>query len=77
MTSSEGWPYSKDIVSGKPFLFYWLDDQIEIIKHRNNQIPWMESSENWIMVFGFGLWIVADKKKQSGAFAGNGCWVHP
>ena len=29
---SSGW---KDIVSGKPFLFYWVNGQIQIIKHRD------------------------------------------
>ncbi len=40
---SVGWPGYKDIVSGKPFLFYFLDDKIQIIKHRDDQIPSMRS----------------------------------
>jgi hypothetical protein len=28
-----------DITSGKPFLFYWVNDEIQIIKQRYDQIP--------------------------------------
>ena len=37
-----GW---KDVVSGKPFLFYFLADQIEIIKHRDDRIPIIRSNK--------------------------------
>ena len=50
----------KDIVSGKPFLFYWVNGQIQIIKHRDDQIPLMGSDKDWLMEFGGGLAIVAD-----------------
>ena len=39
--NSYGWADYKDIVSGKPFLFYWVNGQIQIIKHRDHQIPFM------------------------------------
>ena len=39
MKNSEGDPGCKDIVSGSPFLFYWVNDQIEIIRHRDDRIP--------------------------------------
>ena len=38
----EGW---KNIVSGKLFLFYCLDDQILIIKHRDNKLPFILSEK--------------------------------
>jgi hypothetical protein len=41
---SEGFASSKNIVSGKPFLFYWVNDEIEVIKHKDGRIPYMESS---------------------------------
>ncbi len=34
----------KDIVEGKPFLFYFLDGKIEIIKHRFDVVPSMIST---------------------------------
>ena len=49
----------KDIVSGKPFLFYFLDDQIQIIKHRNDENPSMTSDQGVLMSFGRGLSINA------------------
>ena len=33
------WQNYKVIDSGMPFLFYWVDDQIQIMKHRNKRIP--------------------------------------
>ena len=51
---------SKDITSGKPFLFYFLDDGIQIIKHKDDRIPYMGSGINWLMFFGLGLNINAD-----------------
>ena len=63
MKNSYGDSDSKDITSGSPFLFYWVDGQIEIIKHRDNKIPCMESNEDWLMMFGAGLWINADQNK--------------
>ena len=62
---SEGWPDHKDIVSGKPFLFYFLDDQIQIIKHTDHIIPFMGSNKDWLMGFGRGLEISADKNQES------------
>jgi hypothetical protein len=59
--SSDGRSGIKDIVSGKPFLFYWLTDKIEIIKHADDTIPYMGSNEEWLMDFGNGLAIKADK----------------
>ncbi len=72
-----GWSHWKDIVSGKPFLFYWVNDEIQIIKHKDDQIPIMKSNNDWLMVFGNGLAINADQNKQSEAFARNDLWVHP
>ena len=59
MEISRGLP-GKDITSGSPFLFYWVNDQIEIIKHNDDEIPWVKSDENSLMIFGGGLWIKAD-----------------
>ncbi len=51
----------KDIVSGSPFLFYWVNDEIQIIKNRDYPIPWMRSDKVWLMDFGGGLMIKADE----------------
>ena len=45
MESTSGSVSWKDIVSGKPFLFYFLADQIEIIKHRDDRIPIIRSNK--------------------------------
>ena len=60
---SEGWSDYKDILSGSPFLFYWVNGQIQIIKHKNDKIPSMRSDKDWLMVFGGGLRIKADQNK--------------
>ncbi len=75
--SSYGDSGYKDIVSGKPFLFYWVNGQIQIIKHKDDKIPNMLSNKDWLMVFGNGLRINADQNKDSSAWAGNINWVHP
>ena len=64
MTDSEGDKDYKDITSGKPFLFYWVNDQIQIIKHRDDKIPVMRSDKDWLMVFEGGLAINADKNEE-------------
>ncbi len=46
-----GCPGWKEIVSGKPFLFYWVNGQIQIIKHRDDYIPIMRSDEDCLMEF--------------------------
>ncbi len=43
MKSSKGYFHYKDITSEKPFLFYFLDDKIQIIKHKDDVIPTMSS----------------------------------
>ena len=63
MKNSEGWSNCKDITSGLPFLFYWVNGQIQIIKHTNDKIPSMKSNKEWLMGFGGGLWINADQNK--------------
>ncbi len=50
----------KDITSGSPFLFYWVNDEIQIMKHVDNRTPFMASDKDWLMVFGHGLKINAD-----------------
>ena len=45
MKCSRGYSDWKDITSGMPFLFYFVDDQIEIIKHRIDKIPTMLSNK--------------------------------
>ena len=45
MICSRGYKDLKDITSGMPFLFYFVDDQIEIIKHRIDKIPTMLSNK--------------------------------
>ena len=63
--TSDGYSGWKDIVSGKPFLFYWVNGQIQIIKHRYDMIPSMRSDKDWLMWFGDGLKINADQNKES------------
>ena len=67
----------KDITSGKPFLFYWVNDQIEIIKHRDDKIPTMSSDKYSLMEFGNGLFIHADENKLSSAELLPYDWVLP
>ncbi len=54
-----------------------MNDQIQIIKHKDDKIPCMKSNKDWLMGFGNGLWIRADQNKQSEAGARNDLWVHP
>ena len=61
--NSEGWPDYKDITSGLPFLFYWVNGQIQIIKHKNEKIPSMASNKDWLIDFGGGLAINADQNE--------------
>ncbi len=68
---------SKDIVSGKPFLFYWVDDEIQIIKHRHDEIPFMRSDKEWLIDFGYGFEINADKNEKSSTYVADSYWVHP
>ncbi len=63
--SSRGDSNSKDITSGFPFLFYWVNDQIQIIKYKDDQIPFMASDKYRLIEFGFGLSINADQNKNS------------
>ena len=65
MKHSEGYLGYKVITSGSPFLFYWVNDEIEIIKHRDDQIPIMVSKKDWPMAFKWGLLINADQNKRS------------
>ncbi len=41
--NSDGNPDCKDIVPGSPYLFYWVNEQIQIIKHRDDEIPYKRS----------------------------------
>ena len=77
MENSEGEYYCKDIVSGKPFLFYFLNDEIQIIKHKDDKIPFMRSDGDFIMSFGGGFEINDEQKRYSSASASNNYWVHP
>ncbi len=76
MKDSDGLSGFKDIVSGKPFLFYWVNGQIQIIKHRDDRIPIMASDKDKLMYFVDGLYIDA-KNGYSNAYAWSGAWVHP
>ena len=57
MESEEWGSVWKNIVSGKPFLFYFLNDKIEIIKPRDDQVAFMASEEGFLLGFGNGLYI--------------------
>ena len=63
--NSYGYSDRKDITSGLPFLFYWVNGQIQIIKHKNDKIPSMKSNKDWIMVIDSGIAINADKNQKS------------
>ncbi len=60
MKDSYGNSDYKDITSGSPFLFYWVNDEIQIINYRDDIIPVMKSNKDWLMVIGNGLLINAD-----------------
>ena len=75
--NSYDWSDCKDIVSGKPFLFYWVNGQIQIIKHSDDRIPLMGSDEDRLIVFGCGLSISVYQNENSIAYANDGYWVHP
>jgi hypothetical protein len=77
MRNSRGISDWKDITSGSPFLFYWVNDQIEIIKHRDDRIPFMRSDKNQLMGFEDGLYIDSAKNGLAYAYAWSGYWVHP
>jgi hypothetical protein len=74
MENHIGWKGWKDITSGSPFLFYWVSDEIQVIKHRAG-IPTMKSDKNILMLFGLGLSIGADQN--SFAYADDYYWVYP
>ncbi len=46
-----------------PFLFYFVNDQIEIIEHRDNPIPVMVSDKDKLISFEAGFWVYSDKNK--------------
>ncbi len=69
-----GW---KDIVSGNPFLFYWVNDQIQIIKHRDNKIPVIKSDKDWLLEFVGGFEINAHKNEKSRAGANFSYFLFP
>ena len=63
--SSMGLSSLKEIANGMPFLFYFLNNKIEIIRHRDDKVPIMRSNKDWLMVIGYGLVISADKNRKS------------
>ena len=67
----------KPITSGFPFLFYWVRDEIQIIKHRDDRIPYMRSDKDYLIDFSMGLRINADQNEDSYATADKYKWVHP
>ncbi len=77
MKDSRGMPGWKDITSGFPFLFYWVRDEIQIIKHRADQIPVMRSNKDYLMYFAFGPDIYARKNEYSYACVSEFSWVIP
>jgi len=77
LETSDGFENCKDIVSGKPFLFYCLENKIEIIEFRDDKIPCMVSDNNWLMLIGGGLAINAYKNEKSYAAAHKNMFVHP
>ena len=39
-------------------------------------IPTMRSDKDWLMMFGYGLELIADKNQESKAFAWDGAFVY-
>jgi len=67
-----GWiPGNKDITSGSPFLFYWVNDEIEIIEHKDDKIPMVVSNTQTLMEFVYGLRIKTGQNEESLAYAWN------
>jgi hypothetical protein len=62
---------SKDITSGSPFLFYCLDDQIQIMKHRDDRIPTMISGDACLMGLENGIRITPCKKYSKASASKN------
>ena len=48
-----------------------------MIKHRDDEIPFMGSDKDYLMMFGNGLYIHADKNEESQAYACFHRFVHP
>ena len=48
-----------------------------MIKHRDDEIPDMGSDKDYLMMFGNGLYIHADKNEESQAYACFHRFVHP
>ena len=59
LKDSRGWSGLKDITSGSPFFFYWVSDQIQIVKLRDDKIAKMSSFKDYLMIFWGGLSINA------------------
>lgn len=77
MKNSESHPGLKDISQGKPFLFYFLNNKVQIIKHREAKIPSMKSNKDYLMAINYGIYISADRNKKSQAFAFKDYYIHP
>jgi len=60
MKNEYDWSNYKDITSGSPFLFYWMRDEIQIIKDKEDGIAFMRSDKDWLMWFWNGLEIKAN-----------------
>ena len=50
-------------------MFYCLDNKIEIIKHKDDQIPSIKSDKYWLMIINNGIEIDVDLLLRSNAVA--------
>ncbi len=66
----------KVIKSGSPFHFYWVNDEIEIIKHRDDKAPYMGFTYGFLG-FWEGLVISFDQNIESRASVYDYFWVLP
>ncbi len=62
MQNIAGWKGYTDIKNGKPFLFCFVNNKIEIMNHKEDQIPGLRSDVDWFMDLVYGLTIYIDKK---------------
>ena len=59
---SLGW---KDIENGYPILFTFLNNKLQIMKHKTDKLPSIQSDHDYLMWFYGGLRIDADRNSLS------------
>ena len=67
----------KNCVGGKPFLFYCLDNKIEMITHRDDKTPSIGSNETYLISIADKFRISNDKEKHGVAVANKNYFNFP